>query len=79
MENVYCDSQSALHLLKNQGNRGRTKYIDVWFHYIREIVYEGNDYSEEATQTDYIRLVKLEIYLNYTFLKIFLSDNDLFQ
>ncbi|KAM7469095.1 hypothetical protein LguiA_007278 [Lonicera macranthoides] len=38
---VYCDSQSAIHLAKNQVHHGRTKHIDVRFHFIREIIESG--------------------------------------
>lgn len=38
---VYCDSQSAIHLAKNQVHHARTKHIDVRFHFIREVVNEG--------------------------------------
>ncbi|KAH9687281.1 hypothetical protein KPL70_014707 [Citrus sinensis] len=40
--NVYCDSQSAIHLTKNQVYHARTKHIDVQFHFVREIVDDGN-------------------------------------
>ncbi|KAH9771354.1 Integrase catalytic domain-containing protein [Citrus sinensis] len=39
--NVYCDSQSAIHLTKNQVYHARTKHIDVRFHFVREIVDDG--------------------------------------
>jgi ribonuclease HI len=39
---VYCDSQSAIHLAKNQVHHSRTKHIDVRFHFIREILKEGD-------------------------------------
>lgn len=39
---VFCDSQSAICLAKNQVHHGRTKHIDVRYHFIREIVDEGN-------------------------------------
>lgn len=35
---VHCDSQSAMHLTKNQMYHERTKCIDVRYHFIREIV-----------------------------------------
>ena len=35
-----CDSQSAICLSKNQVHQARTKHIDVWFHFVREIVNE---------------------------------------
>ena len=38
---VFCDSQSAIHLAKNQVYHARTKYIDVRYHFVREIIEEG--------------------------------------
>jgi hypothetical protein len=35
---LYCDSQSAIDLAKNQVYHVRTKHIDVRFHRIRELV-----------------------------------------
>ncbi|KAG8492742.1 hypothetical protein CXB51_010463 [Gossypium anomalum] len=39
--NVYCDSQSAVHLAKNQVYHARTKHINVRFYFVREIIDEG--------------------------------------
>ena len=39
---LHCDSQSAIHLAKNQVFHARTKHIDVRFHKIRELVSDGN-------------------------------------
>lgn len=39
---VYCNSQSAIHLVKNQVHHARTKHIDVRYHFVREIVEEGD-------------------------------------
>ena len=38
---VFCDSQSAIHLAKNQVYHARTKHIDVRYHSVREIIEEG--------------------------------------
>ncbi|KAK3025963.1 hypothetical protein RJ639_040937 [Escallonia herrerae] len=38
---VYCDSQSAIHMTKNQMFHERTKHIDVRFHFIRDVVSQG--------------------------------------
>ena len=38
---VYCDSQSAIQLAKNQVYHARTKHIDVRYHFIQEILKEG--------------------------------------
>ena len=40
--NVFCDSQNAIYLSKNQVHHARTKHIDVRFHFIREIISEGD-------------------------------------
>ena len=40
--NVYCDNQSAIHITKNQVNHACMKYIDIRFHFVLEIVDEGN-------------------------------------
>lgn len=39
---VYCDSQSAIHLTKNQMYHERTKHIDVRYHFIRDIILQGD-------------------------------------
>ena len=38
---IYCDSQSAIHLTKDQMYHERTKHIDVKFHFIRDTIAEG--------------------------------------
>lgn len=37
---VFSDSQSAIHLAKNQVFHARTKHIDVRYHFVREILEE---------------------------------------
>ena len=37
---VYCDSQSAIHLTKDQMYHERTKHIDVKYHFIRDTIAE---------------------------------------
>ncbi|KAM1671634.1 hypothetical protein ACFXTN_036619 [Malus domestica] len=39
---VHCDNQSAIHLAKNQVHHARMKHIDVRFHFVREIIDEGD-------------------------------------
>ena len=39
---INCDSVSAIYLAKNQVYHARTKHIDVRFHFVREILDEGN-------------------------------------
>ncbi|KAH9790140.1 Integrase catalytic domain-containing protein [Citrus sinensis] len=50
--NVYCDSQSAIHLTKNQVYHARTKHIDVRFHFVREIVDEGKILIQKIKTVD---------------------------
>lgn len=49
---VFCDSQSAICLAKNQVHHGRTKHIDVRFHFVREIVDEGNVILQKVGTAD---------------------------
>ncbi|MGI4421791.1 Ty1/Copia family ribonuclease HI, partial [Klebsiella pneumoniae] len=49
---VYCDSQSAICLAKNQVHHSRTKHIDVRFHFIREILNEGDVLLEKISTQD---------------------------
>ena len=35
---VFNDSQSAIYLSKNQGFYERKKHLDIWLHFIRDIV-----------------------------------------
>ena len=39
---INCDSMSAIYLAKNQVYHTRTKHIDVRFHFVREILDEGD-------------------------------------
>lgn len=38
---LHCDSQSVIHLLKNQVYHARTKHIDVRYHTIRDWIEDG--------------------------------------
>ena len=38
---LHCDSQSAIYLAKNKVYHARTKYINVRFHKIRELITSG--------------------------------------
>ena len=38
---MYCDSQSAIHLTKNQMFHEGTKYINVKIHFIRDVIAQG--------------------------------------
>ena len=39
---VFCDSQSAIHLTKNNRYHDKTKHIDIKHHFIRDIVEKGD-------------------------------------
>ncbi|KAL5858312.1 hypothetical protein ACOSQ3_005770 [Xanthoceras sorbifolium] len=39
---VHCDSQSAIHLTKDQMFHERTKHIDVKYHFVRDIISQGD-------------------------------------
>ncbi|XP_057512686.1 uncharacterized protein LOC130794748 [Actinidia eriantha] len=49
---VLCDSQSAICLAKNSVHHARTKHIDVRFHFIREILNEGDILLDKINTTD---------------------------
>ena len=35
---LMCDSQSAIHLSKNQAHHERTKHIDIRYHFIKQVI-----------------------------------------
>ena len=39
---VFCDSQSVIFLTKNQMFHERTKHINVWYHFVRDIIACGD-------------------------------------
>ena len=47
----YCDSQSAMDLSKNATYHAHTKYVDVRYHWIREVI-EKNLMKLEKIHTD---------------------------
>ncbi|KAL5814638.1 hypothetical protein ACOSQ4_025279 [Xanthoceras sorbifolium] len=38
---LYCDSQSAIHLVKNLSFHSRMKHIQLWYHFIRLLLEDG--------------------------------------
>ena len=50
--NLFCDSQSAIHLAKNQVYHSRTKHIDVRYHFVREIFEEGKILLQKIATTE---------------------------
>ena len=49
---VHCDSQSAIHLAKNQVYHARTKHIDVRYHFVREVLEEGGVAIQKIKTTE---------------------------
>jgi len=39
---VHCDSMSAIYLTKNQVYHARTKHIDVKYHFVRDVLEDGD-------------------------------------
>ena len=39
--NLFCDSQSAIYLTKDQMFHERRKHIDIKYHYVRDVVAQG--------------------------------------
>jgi hypothetical protein len=35
---IYCDSQSAIHLTKDQMITEKSKHIDIRYHFVRDII-----------------------------------------
>nr|GEX59404.1 putative ribonuclease H-like domain-containing protein [Tanacetum cinerariifolium] len=66
---MHFDSQSAIHLAKNQVYHARTKHIDVRYHFIREILDEGEVRIQKIhtskNPADMLTKVVAEIKFNY--------------
>lgn len=59
--NVYCDSQSAIHLTKNQVYHACTKHIDVRFHFVREIVDDGKILLQKIKTADNLADILIKV------------------
>ena len=46
--NIFCDSQSAIHLAKNPAYHSKTKHIPVKYHYVRHVIDEGEVILEKV-------------------------------
>ena len=49
---LYCDSQSAIHLCKNSTFHSRSKHIDVQYHWIRDVL-DSKELVIEKIHTDH--------------------------
>ena len=57
---VFCESQSTICLAKNSIHHALTKHIDVWFHFVREILNEENILLEKINTTKVVLGVKFQ-------------------
>ena len=48
---LFCDNQSAIHLSKNSSFHGKSKHIDIRYHWIRDVL-ESKDIEMEKIHTD---------------------------
>ena len=49
---IYCDSQSAIHLTKNQMFHDRTKHIDIRYHFVRDVISGGDIMIKKINTAD---------------------------
>ena len=49
---IYCDSQSAIHLTKNQMFHDRTKHIDIRYHFVRDVISGGDIVIKKINTAD---------------------------
>ena len=48
---IYCNNTSAINISKNPIQHSRTKHIEIWHHFIRELVEDGT-FTFEFIHTD---------------------------
>jgi ATP sulfurylase len=65
---VYCDNISAIKLSKNPVMHGRSKHIDIRFHFLRELVKDGLDElitcsTQEQVADILTKPLKLDVFL----------------
>jgi hypothetical protein len=65
---LFCDSQSAIYLTKDQIFHERTKHIDVKYHYVREVIAEGrlkicniSTHDNPDMMTNHVHVAKFEL------------------
>ena len=49
---MHSDSQSAIHLCKNLMYHERTKHVDVRYHFVRELVANGDIHIQKISTED---------------------------
>ena len=49
---VHSDSQNAIHLCKNPMYHERTKHVDVRYHFVRELVANGDIHIQKISTED---------------------------
>ena len=49
---MFIDSQSAIHLAKNSALHSKTKHIQLWYHFIRSVLEDGQLKMEKIHTND---------------------------
>jgi hypothetical protein len=69
----FCDNKSTIRLCKNPILHGRTKYIDLKFHFLRDLVNDGTNeviYYKNEEQTTDIFIKSLILKSSVTLIKL---------
>ena len=63
---LFEDNKSAIHIVKNWNDKGRTKHMDIHYHYVRELVHTNQIqvlYRPTTTMIAHILTKQFHIFL----------------